>query len=88
MTNPFQNRTPSLSGPATDILPVTPDDTIDLPEVAIALYVENAGVVSFVTAAKKARTVNVASNSILPVGTRRVNATGTTATGIHAMVIS
>lgn len=88
MTNPFQNRTPSLSGPATDILPVTPDDTIDMPDVAIALYVETAGVVSFVTAARNARTVSVASNSILPVGTRRVNATGTTATGIHAMVIS
>jgi len=88
LTNPFQNRTSSLSGPATDILPVTPDDAIDLPTVAIALYVETGGILSIETAAKGARTVSVASNSILPVGTRRVNATGTTATGIHAMVIS
>jgi hypothetical protein len=88
LTNPFQNRTSSLSGPATDIVPVTPDDAIDLPVVAIALYVETGGVLSLLTASKGARTVSVANNSILPVGTRRVNATGTTATGIHAMVIS
>jgi hypothetical protein len=37
MKNPFENHSPSLDGPATDILPVIPDDTTDLPEVAIAL---------------------------------------------------
>ncbi len=88
MMNPFENRMPSLSGPATDILPVTPDDLADLPEVAIALYVETGGAVSVVTARGGNRTLNVADRSILPVGVRRVNATGTTATGIHAMVIS
>lgn len=87
MTNPFENRTSSLTGPATDMLPVTPDDVTDLSQVAIALYVETGGQVSFVTAANGVRSITVADNSILPVGTRRVNATGTTATGIHAMVI-
>ncbi len=87
MTNPFENRTSSLTGPATDILPVTPDDVTDLSQVAIALYVETGGQVSFVTAANGVRSIAVADNSILPVGTRRVNATGTTASGIHAMVI-
>lgn len=88
MTNPFRNRALSLSGPATDILPVTPSDSLDLAQVALALYVESAGAISFVTAAGQTRTVQVASNSILPVGAARVRATGTTATGIHALVIA
>lgn len=88
MSNPFADRTPSLSGPATDILAVTPDDLTDFAEVAIALYVETGGTLSFISARGNARSVTVADNQILPVGARRVNATGTTATGIHAMVIS
>ena len=88
MNNPFENRTSSLTGPATDLLPVTPDDVNDLSEVAIALYVETGGLISLVTARNGVRSISVADNSILPVGTRRVNATGTTASGIHAMVIA
>lgn len=88
MTNPFSNRTSSLSGPATDIVPVTPDDNNDLTTIAIGLYVETGGAISLVSVTGAARTVTVADNSILPVGVRRVNATGTTATGIHAMVIT
>ena len=88
MSNPFENRVSSLSGPATDLLPVTPDDASALPEVAIALYVETGGALSIVTARGNSRTVTVADRSILPVGVRQVNATGTSATGIHAMVIA
>jgi len=88
LTNPFSNRTSSLSGPATDIVPVTPDDNNDLTTIAIGLYVETGGAISLVSVTGAARTVTVADNSILPVGVRRVNATGTTATGIHAMVIT
>ncbi len=87
MHNPFENRTSSLSGPATDILPVTPDDVTEMTEVAIALYIETGGQLSILTARNGARVISVADQSILPVGVRRVNATGTTATGIHAMVI-
>jgi len=88
LTNPFENRTSSLSGPATDILPVTPNDSTDLSEVAIALYVETGGTLSLVTVRGGARTIAVADRSILPVGVRKVNATGTSASGIHAMVIA
>ncbi len=88
LSNPFENRISSLSGPATDIVPVTPNDTIDLQDTAIALYVESGGVVSIVTQKGGNRSVIVSDNSILPVGTTRVHATGTTAAGIHAMVIS
>jgi len=86
--NPFKNRSHALSGPATDAFPVTPDDATDLPHVAIGLYVETGGTVSITSAAGGARQIVVADFSILPIGTRRVHATGTTATGIHALVLA
>lgn len=87
MTDPFKNRIPNLNGPATDIVPATPSDVTDFENVAVALYIETAGTLSFVTQAGTTRTVEVAGQYILPVGARRVNATGTTASGIHALVI-
>ncbi len=86
--NPFENRIPALSGPATDAVPVTPDDSADLSHVAIGLYIENAGLVSIVTVTGETRMLSVAGFSILPVGVRRVNATGTTASGVHALVLA
>ncbi len=87
MINPFENRAVSLQGPATDIHPVTPDDSANLQAVAIALYVQTGGTVSFETVAGGERQLEVPDFSILPVGVRRVNATGTTASGIHALVL-
>ena len=86
--NPFKNRAHALSGPATDALPVIPDDASDLSHVAIGLYVETGGTVSVITAAGETRQIAVADFSILPLGARRVHATGTTATGIHALVLT
>lgn len=86
--NPFQSRTPALSGPATDALPVTPDDGVDLANVAIALYVETGGALVVDTVTGETRTLTIADFSILPLGVRRVRATGTTATGIHALVLA
>lgn len=88
MTNPFDTRLLPLSGPARDIQPVTPDDGSDLPTVAVALYVETGGSLSFVTAAGETRSVNLPDATLLPVGALRVRATGTSASGIHALVIS
>jgi hypothetical protein len=88
MQNSFASRSASLQGPATDIRPVTPGDAADFPAVAAALYVETGGMLSFVTVAGETRQVAVADFSILPVGVRRVNATGTTAAGIHALVVA
>jgi hypothetical protein len=88
MTNPFENRTSSLAGPANDMLPVTPSNTADLPHVALGLYIETGGTLSIVTETGLVRQVAVADFSILPVGVRRVNASGTTASGIHAMVLA
>jgi hypothetical protein len=86
--NPFASRSLSLSGPATDALAVTPNDAADLAQVAIGLYVETGGTLSVITAAGETRDITVADFSILPVGVRRVRATGTTANGIHALVLA
>lgn len=88
MTDPFKNRAPNLNGPTADIAPVTPSDSVDLPAVAVALYVEVGGTLSFVSQAGAERSVTVGDFAILPVGTRRVNASGTTASGIHAFMVA
>lgn len=87
MTDPFKNRAPNLNGPATDIIPVIPSDVTDFVSVALALYVEVAGAVAFVAQSGETRTVSVTDFALLPVGARRVNASGTTASGIHALVV-
>lgn len=86
MSNPFAGRV-GLSGPADDIPAITPDDDTDLPNMAISLYITGAGNISIITAAGNPQTVAVTDFSILPVGVRRVLATGTTATGIHAFTV-
>ena len=85
--NPFENRVPNLTGPARDIRPITPNDSADLPVVAVALYVETGGSVALITETGEARTVQVADYALLPVGARRIRATGTTASGIHALTL-
>lgn len=76
MTNPFASRLVPLSGPARDLMPVTPDDAADLSTTAVSLYVETGGTLSLVT---EARAVTVPDFMVLPLGVRRVNATGTSA---------
>lgn len=87
MSNPFTGRSTALSGPATDLAPITANDAHDIQNVAIALYVETGGALRIVTVAGETRDLNVDDYSIMPVGVRRVMATGTTASGIHAMVL-
>lgn len=86
--NIFKANALTAAGPATDILPVTPSNTIDLPFAASALYVQTGGAISFVTVRGETRVVTVGDLSLLPVGVLRVLATGTTATGIHALVVA
>lgn len=86
--NPFADRARSIQGPATDAISVTPNDGVDLPMVAIALYIETGGSIVVDSVAGETRTIAVADFSILPLGVRRVRETGTTATGIHALVLA
>lgn len=84
----FKSHALTAAGPATDILPVVPNDAADLPFVASALYVETAGLVRFVTVRNQTRDVYLGDLALLPIGVRRVLQTGTTASGIHALVVA
>lgn len=87
MVNPFKNRVVPISGPAPDMVPVTPSDSADLGAVAVALYVETGGRIVVTTAAGHERNIGVADHAYLLVGVQRVWSTGTTASGIHACVL-
>lgn len=87
MNNPFSSRSASLLGPAQDYLPVIPDDAIDLSEMAVSLYAETGGTITFDSVRGVTRTVRVADHGWVLCGMRRVHATGTTAGGLHAAVI-
>lgn len=88
MSNPFEGRAANMSGPVVDIAPIAPNDSTALDAIAVSLYVETGGTVSFVSAAGHTRTVTLHDGAILPVGVRQVLATGTTATGIHGFMVS
>ena len=88
MSNPFETRSTSLAGPGVDYAPVSPDDAVDLPDVAISLYVETGGAVSFTSQKGLDRTVTLPDHGFLACGVRRVRASGTTASGIHAVVVT
>ena len=88
MSNPFETRSTSLAGPGVDYAPVTPDDATDLPDVAISVFVESGGAVSFTSQKGVDRTVVLPDFGFLACGVRRIRATGTTASGIHAIVVT
>lgn len=73
--------------PAFDAFAVTPSNSADLAIVARALYVGNTGDITLDTPNSASLLFsNVQAGSILPVNTKRVRSTGTTATGIVALV--
>lgn len=88
MRNPFESRAHALNGPSQDLVPVTPADDTDLAQVAVALFIESAGTVAFMSVNGEMRSVSVGDFSILPVGVRQVQASGTTAAGIHAFMVT
>jgi hypothetical protein len=71
------------------MVPVTPSDGSDnvgAGNVAIGLYVENGGTIVFLNKDDNERTVVVPDFYTLVCSVSRVKSTGTTATGIHALV--
>ena len=87
MSNPFQDRKRvELNGSVTDMVPVTPSNSVDLANVAIGLYITVAGNVTFHNMDGVSRTIAVPDNFYLICSVKRVLATGTTATGIHAII--
>lgn len=66
---------------------ITPSDSVDLPSVTRGVYVGGDGNVVAVSEAGVAVTfANASAGAILPIRARRINATGTTATGLVALI--
>ncbi len=90
MGNPFRGVDGQLNGSVYDMVPVTPangSDNVGTGNIAIGLYITGKGNVSFHTKDGVTRTVTVPDNFYLICSVKRVLSTGTTATGIHAMVV-
>ena len=73
-----------LDSPASLHATVTPSDSVDLTFPCRSLRVDVAGDVAVVDAAGTVVTYTCTAGEILPIRANRVNATGTTATGIVA----
>lgn len=85
--NPFQTYSQSVTAPAVDAFPITPDDNNNLTQTVRAIYVGNAGDVNLVTAGGSTVTfTGLSGSTVLPVTTTRVRASGTTASGIIGLV--
>lgn len=69
-----------------DIVPVTPNDSVDLPSHARAIRATVGGTLRITTYKGVVRNTNIVAGEILPVYARRVHAGGTTATGIEAIL--
>lgn len=86
MADKFENYNSGLDSPGAHAVAVTPDDDAALTTDARALFVGGAGNLTLITSGGDAVTfTGVPAGSILPVRTRQVKATGTTATGIVAI---
>jgi hypothetical protein len=89
MANPFHNRGPNEFGLIHDMIEVTNNDSADnvgTGNIAVGLYIEVGGTVVFLNKDGNERTVVVPDNFYLTCSVKRVKSTGTTATGIHALV--
>ena len=91
MANPFvYTNSPNQSGLVYDMIEVTPSDGTDnvgAGNIAIGLYIEAGGSVTFLNKDDNERTVIVPDYHTLTCSVKRVKSTGTTATGIHALVV-
>jgi hypothetical protein len=88
VTQSINMRAGSYSGPGSDFVPVVPSDAEDFAEEAVSLYIERGGQIRFVTRRGETRTVAVPDFSWVLCFTRAVRATGTTASGIHALMVN
>jgi len=71
---------------AVDIVPVTPSDSVDLTIHARSIRAATGGTLRITTFLNNVRNTNIADGETLPVYARRIHASGTTATGIEALL--
>ena len=89
MSNPFRGLHPTAFGAAVDLIPVDPSSAdVELPKGAVALYAETGGAVAVTTYAGENRTVALDNYGMLPVACTHVLQAGTTASGLHALVVA
>lgn len=75
------------TAPATDAYAITPNDGADLPSIARGIYVGGSGDLALTTASGSlVNFVGVPAGAILPLWTCKVASTGTTATGLIALI--
>lgn len=84
-TRDFFLRPDFATATGTGSVTVSPSNTVDLPQLARCLFVENAGTVCFICADGSMDTWTVNSRSYVLVAVARVMLTGTSASGIHAI---
>jgi hypothetical protein len=66
-------------------VPITPNDTQDLAALTTSVYVGTGGTLAVVAEDGTVTMITAPSGAILPIRIRRVNATGTTASGLIAL---
>ena len=71
---------------ASDIIPVTPSDTVDLIKPSRAIRAQVGGAIRITTGAGMPRDTFIGDGEVLLVYASRVHATGTTADQIEAMI--
>lgn len=87
MADDFEKHQSGLSSPATTATELTPSDGADLPTAARAIYVGVGGDLRIIPVGQIGAVTfaGVPGGSILPVRTKRVLATGTTAGSMLAL---
>lgn len=86
MADDFAGYNASLDAPASRAAAITPNDSADLTDSARAIYIGGDGDVRLTTVNGDTVTfVGVKAGTVLPVRTRRVLSTSTTATGLVAL---
>ena len=88
MADNFKFRPSDLGQPSRSAFAVTPNDTTELESIPQALYVGTGGtlVVRLMGDSTAVTLTNVPDGALLPIRTKLVLATGTTASGIVALV--
>lgn len=77
------------TSPAMDLVPIVPNDSTDLARTARAIRCQptgTAGTLRYVSFAGEIRNTSIDVGESLPVIAIRVHSTGTTATGLEAMI--
>jgi hypothetical protein len=82
MADTFSNLATSITGPLVEWYSITPHDTNALAFVPRAISVDVAGNVVIVSATGATKTLAMNAGDLFPCRPVRINATGTTATGI------